>query len=141
MLYEVKSVMKANASLIAGPSAGAAMAIGTVLAMHNMTAKKGVAITGAIDSNGTITPVGPVAEKAAAAKDAGMSLFLVPEGESYDKSLKRSRECTNIEGFRVCKVRYSAQKTSISSDLGIKIEEVQAIRDALEYFRPEEMTG
>ena len=46
-----------------------------------------MAVTGAIDADGEVEPVGGVEQKAAAARQAGAVLMIVPEGEA--KSARR----------------------------------------------------
>lgn len=132
--YDINFVVKANASLIDGPSAGAAMAIGTILAFQNKSAAEGVAITGSIEDNGQITPVGSVMEKALAAKNAGITTFLVPEGESINADIQRAKECNKVNGFRVCRIRYTTEDVNIGESLGINVVEVSSIMEALPYF-------
>ena len=69
-----------------GPSGGLAFAIGIVelLTSENILQGRSVATTGTIDSNGNVGSIGGVAEKILAAKKAGATLFLVPQGNCKD---------------------------------------------------------
>lgn len=69
--------------VIGGQSAGAAAAIAAIAALDKSRIKDGVVITGTINPNGSIGPVGAVLEKAQAAGEAGYREFLVPEGQSH----------------------------------------------------------
>jgi PDZ domain-containing protein len=68
---------------VGGPSAGLAftLAILDVLTPGELTGGDQVAVTGTISPDGTVGPVGGVAQKVAAAADAGAEVFLVPADE------------------------------------------------------------
>jgi PDZ domain-containing secreted protein/Zn-dependent protease len=69
---------------IGGPSAGlmTALAVYAVTTGTDVTAGRVVAGTGTIDAAGRVGAVGGVAQKVAAAADAGARLFLVPSSEA-----------------------------------------------------------
>ena len=124
-----------NASVIEGPSAGAAMATSIVLALEDIPDSKSIMMTGTIRGAGSIGPVGAVPEKAAAAKDFGATTFLVPVNQSSELKPNRLRQCTVSNGIRVCKVTYDYDKVSIGSNLNITVSEVRTIGDAVEFFK------
>jgi len=66
---------------IGGPSAGLAftLTILDLLTPGELTGGNDVAVTGTIDFNSSVGNVGGVAQKAAAARDEGAALFIVPE--------------------------------------------------------------
>ena len=68
---------------IGGPSAGLAFALGVLdhVTPGELTGGRRVAVTGTIDLEGRVGPVGGVAQKTAAVKSAGIDLFLVPAAE------------------------------------------------------------
>ena len=65
---------------VGGPSAGLAFALTVldVLTPGELTGGKRVAVTGAIQLDGSVGDVGGVAQKSAAARDAGAEIMLVP---------------------------------------------------------------
>jgi PDZ domain-containing protein len=71
---------------VGGPSAGLAftLAILDVLTPGDLTGGMRVAVTGAIADDGTVRPVGGVAQKTVAAADAGADVLLVPAGEEAE---------------------------------------------------------
>ena len=79
---DVSFSIDAPAEIIGGPSAGAAMTIAAIAAIENRHVRDDVVITGEIRPDGSIGAVGGIIEKAEAAEEAGMSLFLVPYGQS-----------------------------------------------------------
>jgi PDZ domain-containing secreted protein/Zn-dependent protease/CBS domain-containing protein len=69
---------------IGGPSAGVAyaLAIYDMLAPADLAHGRNIATTGTIDLNGNVGPIGGITEKAAAAKSAGATWFVVPTSEA-----------------------------------------------------------
>jgi Lon-like protease len=75
--------VRIDTSDIGGPSAGLAMTLSILdeLTPGDLTGDKRVAVTGAIGSDGTVSEVGGVGQKAVAARHRGAQLFLVPKSE------------------------------------------------------------
>ncbi len=71
---------------VGGPSAGLAFTLTILdeLSPGNLTGAKLVAVTGTIELDGSVGPVGGVAQKAVTAKRAGARLFVVPEAEEAE---------------------------------------------------------
>lgn len=124
----------ANASIVEGPSAGAALAMATIAALENRTLAPDVMITGTIEPDGTIGEVGGILEKAAAAKQAGASLFLVPKGQGTKTSLTPVENCTEQDSIAYCTTRYKQIAGDISQQAGIRIAEVSSVSEAEKYF-------
>ena len=75
---------------IGGPSAGLAFTLGAIdaLTTHDLTGGHKVAVTGTIDPDGNVGPVGGVVQKTVAVERAGCEYFLVPPDEYADASAK-----------------------------------------------------
>jgi Lon-like protease len=71
---------------VGGPSAGLAFTLAIIddLTPGNLTGGKRVAVTGTIDGNGAVGPVGGVEQKAITARHNGVSLMIVPKSELKD---------------------------------------------------------
>ena len=71
---------------VSGPSAGLAFALSVIddLTRGELTGGSRVAVTGEILPDGRVGAVGGVAQKAAAARDAGATLLIVPKGEARE---------------------------------------------------------
>lgn len=67
-----------------GPSAGALLTIGTLAAILGDTIPKDFAMTGTINPDGTIGPVGGIPHKIDGAAKAGIKTMLVPVGQRTD---------------------------------------------------------
>jgi PDZ domain-containing protein len=76
-----------DSGTVGGPSAGLAftLAVLDVLTPGELTGGQEVAVTGTMDANGHVGPVGGVAQKTEAVKRSGAKVFLVPPDE-YDEA-------------------------------------------------------
>lgn len=123
-----------NATIIGGPSAGAALTLATIAALEHRQLNSSVMITGTINEGGSIGPIGGVLEKAKAARDAGAVLFLVPPGQGTESVLKPVEKCTQRPNFVYCETRYETTTVNIGQAAGIEVKEVASIGDAVSYF-------
>ncbi len=130
LIYTIET----NASLIEGPSAGAALTIATILALENKTINDSVMITGTIMSDGSVGPVGEVITKANAAKDVGATLFLVPKGQGLYTVTKPIETCEKFGFATFCSIEYKTEKVNIKEKAGIEVKEVSSIQEAIKYF-------
>jgi len=115
--FEIKS----NASLVEGPSAGAAMTLLTISMLQDKPVPDDVSLTGTITTGGGVGPVGGVFEKSKEAARIGIKLFMIPPGES--------RQTVKIDGEvkSVNLVEYANQ------NWGMKVVEVNNIDEVLSY--------
>jgi uncharacterized protein len=74
-------VVRSGSQQIGGPSAGGALAVGATAALNGWNVRPDVLMTGTINPDGSIGPVGGIPEKASAAASIGMSTFLFPAGQ------------------------------------------------------------
>src|SRR3989338_8720046 len=72
----------ADSSIVAGPSAGAAISVLTFSVLKGIDIDEKTAITGTINSGGLIGPVGGLKAKIEAAEMNGFTKVLIPIGES-----------------------------------------------------------
>ncbi len=118
-----------------GPSAGALMGIITVAALENISLRQDVTITGSIDKDGRIGEIGGVVEKAIAAKESGKSLILIPRDNSrLIRYVEEKKELA--PGFVIIERRPVVidAKEFIEDQVGIRVEYVENIDEALKYF-------
>jgi predicted S18 family serine protease len=133
-MYDIIYSIKTEATLVGGPSAGAALAIATIAALENKNLKSDIIITGTIEPDGSIGQVGGVLEKAQAASDVGINVFLVPPGQGEQTYLKPNETCIRRGGFLFCETIYEQITINIGEDVGISVIEVENINEALQYF-------
>jgi PDZ domain-containing protein len=76
---------------VGGPSAGLAFTLAIIddLTTGDLTGGEDVAVTGTISGDGTVGQVGGTRQKAAAVREAGITLFLVPSAD-YDDAVARA---------------------------------------------------
>ncbi len=132
--YDLIYTIETNASLVEGPSAGAAITIATIAALLNKSLNKSVMITGTINPDGSIGPVGGIMAKASAAKDIGAKLFLVPKGQGTYINYVPVKQCEQIGFMTYCVIEYKPKRVTISKEVGIEVKEVSNIEEALKYF-------
>lgn len=130
--YDIIYTIQANASVIGGPSAGAALTMATIAALEDKSINESVMITGSINHDGTIGPVGSIFEKAVAAKQRGAKLFLVPLTQSSQIIYKDRQYCEKIGWMDFCTTETYPVKIDVEKDAGIAVKEVMTIQDAME---------
>ncbi len=132
IIFSVK--VKENISAVDGPSAGGAMTVLLISIIEREKLRNDVIMTGTISPDGTIGKVGGVKEKAEAAAQKGIKIFLIPKGQIYqpilvEKEIKRGPftivyyETEYINLAEVMKEKY-----------GMDVYEVSNIDEALKYF-------
>ena len=133
MKHDFFYIIKANAPIVGGPSAGGVMCVATIAALKNLTIRKDVFMTGMIYPDGFIGPVGGIPYKLEAAAKHGAKYFLIPAGQSvvYVREVKVVKngpfiiESTVIKPVNVIK---------LGEKLGVKVVEVETVNQALEYY-------
>ncbi|HLE07765.1 MAG TPA: S16 family serine protease [archaeon] len=131
LIYSIKTD---NATLVGGPSAGAALTIATISALQNKTLNPNIMITGTIEEDGSVGKVGGIIEKAVAAKAVGAKLFLVPKGEGTQVYTKPEEKCSRLGGFLFCETTYQRIEVSVGESVGIEVKEVANVEEAMKYF-------
>lgn len=130
LIYTIET----QAGVIEGPSAGAALTLATIAVLEDKPLNPDVAITGTINPDGSIGPVGGILEKAKASKDDGVKLFLVPRGQGSQTYYSPVKQCRIIGQISYCTVEYKKQTVDITNEAGIEVREVANVREALKYF-------
>jgi len=121
--YDFFYTITADSSIIAGPSAGASIAVLTVAMLENFNLNENYAITGTINSGGLIGPVGGLKAKVEGAKRAGLKKVFIPAGEIIAKVGNETVDLKNL-----------------SKELEIDIVEISTLDEAVEEFTGHELT-
>ena len=79
--YDYFFVIRTSSPIIGGPSAGAVMTLATVSLLENWTIDSHLVMTGMIDPDGSIGPIGGIPYKIDAANSVGATRFLIPKGQ------------------------------------------------------------
>ncbi len=131
--YDITYSILTNASVVEGPSAGAALTLATIAALEGKRIRSDVMITGTIEPDGSIGKVGDVLAKAKAAKDLGASLFVVPEWQSADVKRTYEKNCRDFLLSTFCSTEWKSVKMNISQTVGISVVEAKNIYDAMNF--------
>ncbi len=132
--YDIIYTIETNATAVEGPSAGAALTIATIAALEHRKLNQDVMITGAINHDGTIGPVGEILPKAKAAKKAGAKILLVPLLHSKEVTYETKKYCERIGSAQICTTEKIPKEIDISEEAGIEVIEVRTVEEALKYF-------
>ncbi len=81
-----------DATYIEGPSAGTALAVMSYAALENKTLRNDTIITGTIEYDGEVGPVGGLYEKAKEAARAGAKYFITPTENFYEMLILKNVE-------------------------------------------------
>ncbi|MBI5225894.1 hypothetical protein HY994_01485 [Candidatus Micrarchaeota archaeon] len=129
--FDVFYSFSTQSDVVGGKSAGAAATVATLAAFSGNALRPDVLLTGTVEPDGTIGPVGKILEKAKAVRAAGYRTFLVPQGESVQNVVvEECKQQQTDNGFmRQC------ASTSRSQDIaslvpGLSIVEVKDVLDA-----------
>ena len=123
--------------VVDGPSAGAAITVAIIAAILGDKLNNTVYMTGTINVDGTIGPVGGIVEKAIAAANNGGKLFLVPSGQSI-VTVQVPVEYQIAPGFSIVIYKYkqvSLQNYLAEKGYNITVIEVRNIWEAYNYFK------
>ncbi len=102
---------------IDGPSAGTYMTVGVLAALQGDRLRDDVAMTGTINPDGTVGPVGGIPHKIAGAAQQGIKLVLIPAGLRYDFDENEQKLVDVVEEGR---------------KLGVEVREVSTVFEAYE---------
>lgn len=102
-LGELPVQMELDSGSVIGPSAGLAWTLGVIdrLTEGDLTGGRRVAVTGTINGDGSVGPIGGLAQKTAAVQRAGAEIFLVPaipkdagdeQRDAMEAEVKRARD-------------------------------------------------
>ena len=132
--YDIIYTVRANATVIEGGSAGGALTIATIGAIENKQLRQDVIMTGTINRDGTIGPVGEVLAKAKASKEVGAVKFLAPVNQGTTKTYEKKKSCETVGSAELCTVETIPTKVSIDKEVGIPVIEVKDVDEAFGYF-------
>jgi len=85
--YDFFYTIRAESSIIGGPSAGAAISALTIAMLNNLNIDQSITVTGTINSGGIVGPVGGLKEKIDAASTMKIKKVLIPTGTRFSKEI------------------------------------------------------
>jgi len=135
--YDYFIRIESNSTTIGGPSAGAAMTVALLSLLTNATVRGDVSMTGMIEPDGTIGPVGGIPEKLRAAASAGAKLFLVPKGQLVVRETREVVENRTAGGVTIVTRRVvpvEVNLTELGRELGVEVRDVGSVIEAYRYL-------
>ncbi len=137
-MYDFYYIIDISSPIIGGPSAGGALTVATIAAINNWTLKPDVVMTGMINPDESIGPVGGIPYKLEAAAAKNATLFLVPEGQS---TVTVRKTVTSGKGAFI--VSQGKEETvdvvELGKKLNVTVKEVGTIQDAVLAFTGHEI--
>lgn len=129
--------VRSDATIIGGPSAGAAIAALTVAMVDDLEIDETVTVTGTINVGGLIGPVSGLIGKIDAAKDVGMTKVLIPKGSRYQEEPSHHYN-ENLDDYTASYYRYNNETKIYEIDafaygefVGVKVVEVATLQEAV----------
>ncbi len=134
VIFSISTGNNQNLQAVDGGSAGGAM---TVLLISDILGKpisNQVLMTGTIQADGTIGPIGAAKEKADAAGQFGAKIFLVPKGQGVMPVQTCNQTNQGPIIYQTCTTEEKSLSPAMESKYGMKVIEINTIQDALKYF-------
>ncbi|WP_244372542.1 S16 family serine protease [Staphylothermus marinus] len=131
--YDYYVVMTSNSLVVGGPSAGGLMTIGFISLFLNKTLNPNVTMTGMINPDGSIGPVGGLLGKLHAVAKSGFKVFLIPVGQRIVYVEKRIVKRV-LWGYYETIKYVPVDLVKEGEKLNVTVIEVGNIFDAMKYF-------
>ncbi len=138
--YDFYYIIDISSPIIGGPSAGGALTVATIAAIKNWTLKPNVVMTGMINPDESIGPVGGIPYKLQAAAAKNATLFLIPEGQS---NVTITKTVTITKGAFVItqETQENVDVVDLGKKLNVDVKEVGTIQDAVLAFTGHEIAS
>ncbi|HJW20517.1 MAG TPA: S16 family serine protease [Candidatus Nitrosotalea sp.] len=134
VIFSISTGNNQNLQAVDGGSAGGAMTVLLISDILGKSINNQVLMTGTIQSDGTIGPIGAAAEKADAAGQFGAKIFLVPQGQGVMSVQTCSQSNEGPVTYQTCTTQEKPLSPTMESKYGMKVIEINTIQDALKYF-------
>ena len=138
-IYDFYYIIDISSPIIGGPSAGGALTVATIAAINNWSLKPDIVMTGMINPDGSIGPVGGIPFKLEAAAAENAALFLIPEGQStvtVTKTSSSSKGPLIIVGAN----EETVDVVELGKKLNVTVKEVNTIQEVVLAFTGHEIT-
>ncbi len=132
--YDYFFVVRTSSPMIGGPSAGAIMTVAVISLLENWTLNNSTVMTGMINPDGSIGPIGGIPYKIDAAHSVGATRFLIPKGQmTYTEMVTEYQDINGILWQNTYPVTRNVSDYA-RTNYGMEVFEVEDINDALLYF-------
>jgi len=127
-------VVRTTSPMIGGPSAGGIMTVAVISLLENWTLDNRTVMTGMINPDGSIGPIGGIPYKIDAAYSVGATQFLIPKGQiTYTEMVTERQIINGITWENTYPVTRNVSEYA-QTNYNIKVVEIEDINDALLYF-------
>jgi len=132
--YDFFFVVRTSSPIIGGPSAGGVMTTAVISLLESWQMDNETVMTGMINPDGSIGPIGGIIQKIDAAYSVGAKRFLIPKGQmEYTEMIIETVSDGIWETTRTRPVTRNVADYAMDN-YGIEVVEVEDINDALLYF-------
>jgi uncharacterized protein len=132
--YDFFFVVRTEAPIIGGPSAGAIMTVATIALLEQWDINNWTIMTGMINPDGSIGPIGGIPQKIDAANSVGATRFLIPKGQgTYIKTVYETVDDGIWRKIITKQIPESVAEYALSN-YGMEVVEVEDVNDALVYL-------
>jgi uncharacterized protein len=132
--YDFFFVVRTSSPIIGGPSAGGIMTAAVVSLLENWEMDNKTVMTGMINPDGSIGPIGGILQKIDAAYSAGATRFLLPKGQMTYTEMVTETTKENDWTKTISKAVIKNVAEYALENYGIEAVEVEDINEALLYF-------
>jgi uncharacterized protein len=132
--YDYFFVVRTSSPIIGGPSAGAIMTVATISLLEDWQLDNTTIMTGMINPDGSIGPIGGIPQKIDAAYSVGATHFLIPFGQGTYTEMVTTIEESN--GWPITITRPVTRNIAeyAMDNYGMAVTEVADINEALQNF-------
>jgi uncharacterized protein len=134
VIFSISSEKQQELQAVDGGSAGGAMTVLLISDISGTPINNKVLMTGTIQDDGTIGKIGGAAEKADAAGKYGAKIFLVPLGQAVTEIQSCDERSEGAFTYRSCTSQEKPLSEITEKQYGMKVIEINNIKDALNYF-------
>jgi len=132
--YDYFFVVRTSSPVIGGPSAGGIMTVATISLLENWEMNNETIMTGMINPDGSIGPIGGIPQKIDAANSVGTVHFLIPKGQgTYTEMKTRTVERGGWITTETYPVTINIADYAMDN-YGITVTEVADVNEAIENF-------
>ena len=132
--YDYFFVVRTSAPIIGGPSAGGIMTVATIALLENWDLSGETVMTGMINPDGSIGPIGGITHKIDAAYSVGAMHFLIPYEQGTYTEMVSTIETTGGWTRTVAKPVTRNVADYAMDNYGMTVTEVADVNEALENF-------
>jgi uncharacterized protein len=134
VIFSISSKNENELQVVDGSSAGMAMAVLLVKEIQNKPISDKILLTGSIQNDGSIGPVGGILEKAEAASKVGADTFIVPKGQAtvYVQECEEKQQGPFF--YKTCNSEAKNLSLIMEEKYGLKVVEATDLQSVLSYF-------